>query len=344
MAETAFKQKGLAHGRRTAGEAYAAVDLGTNNCRLLIAEPTPKGFRVVDAFSRIVRLGEGVASTGRLSEGAIERTIDALNICAAKIRRHRTLRARHVATEACRKAENCLDFVGRVEAATGLKLEIINVAEEARLAIAGCAPLLDREVPNALVIDIGGGSSEVIWRRGARGQDSDVGVLSLPLGVVSFTERFGGDRFSRELYEEMVEAVHCQLGAFEDEHGIAELARAGTVQMVGTSGTVTTLASVHMGLKRYVRSRVDGCTIRFSDVARISRELAAMDFEARSRIGCIGPDRADLVVSGAAILEAMCRKWPVGRMRVADRGLREGILLGLMAQDGHTIHQHASAA
>ncbi len=161
--------------------------------------------------------------------------------------------------------------------------------------------------------------------------------------MVSFTERYGGDRFTPDLYEEMVDDVLGRLGDFEAEHGIAELARAGTVQMIGTSGTVTTLASVHMGLKRYVRSRVDGCTIRFSDIARISRELAALDLRGRARIGCIGPDRADLVVAGAAILEAMCRKWPVGRMRVADRGLREGILLGLMAQDGHGVETRAAA-
>ncbi len=179
MAESAFKHRQTANGRRATGAApgtaYAAVDLGTNNCRLLIAEPSPRGFRVVDAFSRIVRLGEGVASSGRLSEGAIERTIEALNVCAAKIRRHRTLRARHVATEACRKAANCNEFVERVASATGLELEIINTAEEARLAIAGCAPLLDRRVPNALVIDIGGGSSEVIWRRGAARDDPSQG-------------------------------------------------------------------------------------------------------------------------------------------------------------------------
>jgi exopolyphosphatase/guanosine-5'-triphosphate,3'-diphosphate pyrophosphatase len=336
MAQAAFNRSGMTRGRRALGPTYAAVDLGSNNCRLLVAEPSPRGFRVVDAFSRIVRLGEGVAASGALSEDAIARTIDALGVCASKIRRHRTLRARHVATEACRKAANCRYFVDRVEAATGLRLEIISVAEEARLAIAGCAPLLDRRVPNALIIDIGGGSSEVIWRHGTAGRGgAEVGILSLPLGVVSFTEKFGGDHFTLELYEAMVDEVHARLAPFEAEHGIAEAARAGTVQMVGTSGTVTTLASVHLGLRRYVRSRVDGCTIRFADIARISRELAALDFAGRARIGCIGPERADLVVAGAAILEAICRKWPVGRMRVADRGLREGILLGLMAQDGH---------
>lgn len=320
--------------KRTNRPAYAAVDLGTNNCRLLVAEPSVKGFRVVDSFSRIVRLGEGVAATGRLSDEAIDRTIDALRICASKVRRASAIRVRNVATEACRKAENCDLFMDRVQNETGLDFEIITAAEEARLALSGCVPLFDPAVSGSMVFDIGGGSTEVIWQPE---QGKPIHVLSLPLGVVNLSERYGGDRIDNADYMRMVDETSRLLAGFEKDQQILPRISAGQVQMVGSSGTVTTLASVHLGLRKYVRSRVDGTTMRFDDLLRISRMLADMTRQERAAITCIGPDRADLVVGGVAILEAIIRTWPVGRMRVADRGLREGILLGLMAQDGHAV-------
>ena len=320
--------------RRTNRPAYSAVDLGTNNCRLLVAEPSAKGFRVIDSFSRIVRLGEGVASTGRLSEEAIVRTIDALRICAAKMRRADVIRVRNVATEACRKAENCDRFVERVLNETGLGFEVISPAEEARLALSSCSPLFDRRIPGSMVFDIGGGSTEIVCRPEL---DAPIRVLSLPLGVVNLSERYGIDRIAPADYERMVEEATGLLADFEKEERFLPRISAGQLQMVGSSGTVTTLASVHLGLRRYVRSRVDGATMRFDDLLRIGSMLAGMSRAERADIACIGAERADLVVGGVAILEAIVRMWPVGRMRIADRGLREGILLGLMAQDGHSI-------
>ena len=320
--------------RRTNRPAYAAVDLGTNNCRLLVAEPSAKGFRVIDSFSRIVRLGEGVAATGRLSGPAIDRTIDALRICAAKMRRADVIRVRSVATAACREADNCDLFVERALTETGLDFEIISAAEEARLALNSCMPLFDSDVPGVMVFDIGGGSTEIVCRPD---RDAPIGVLSLPLGVVNLSERFGGDRISSADYTRMVEETSGLLAAFEKDQQFLSRISAGQLQMVGSSGTVTTLASVHLGLRKYVRSRIDGATMRFDDLLRIGRMLAGMSRDERAAITCIGADRADLVVGGVAILEAIIRMWPVGRMRIADRGLREGILLGLMAQDGHRI-------
>lgn len=323
---------------RVDGPTYGALDLGTNNCRLLVAQPTADGFEVVDAFSRIVRLGEGLATTGRLSDRAIGRTIDALRICARKLRRHRTERSRLIATEACRLAENCPNFIKRVAAETGLDLEIISAEEEARLALIGCAPLLDGPEPNAVVFDIGGGSTEVIWVRGGADGELDAAVtdcLSIPAGVVNFAERYGGDAFEAEEYEAMVADATAMLAEFEQKHGIAQKVAAGEVQMLGTSGTVTTLASVHMGLRHYDRSKIDGCYMDLEDIKATTRRLAGLDYAERADIGCIGLQRADLVVGGAAILDAICRLWPVPRLRVADRGLREGILLLLMAADGH---------
>lgn len=310
---------------------YAAIDLGTNNCRLLIARPSGRKFRVIDAFSRIVRLGEGLASSGSLSEEAMSRAIDALKVCAAKIERRAVTHARSVATEACRRAENCEAFLARVRAETGLQIETISSVEEAVLAFQGCAPLLSVRRPRALVFDIGGGSTELGWLRLRSGRPPQIlDTLSIPVGVVTLTERYGGSRIAPEVYRAMVDEVTAQLRGFAEENGSNRRVAAGAVQMLGTSGTVTTLAGVHLGLLRYNRSLIDGCYLDFAAIREVSRGLAAMTCEERKANPCIGPDRADLVVAGCAILEAICTLWPVGRLRVADRGVREGILAGLM--------------
>ncbi len=309
---------------------YAALDLGTNNCRLLIARESPAGFRIIDAFSRIVRLGEGVGRDGRLSDAAIERTIDALKICAEKIRRRGVTHGRHVATEACRRASNGASFLERVSRETGIDLEIISAAEEARLAVVGCAPLLEAPRRQALLFDIGGGSTELMWLRVGRGSTPRmVDLLSLPYGVVNLAERYGGRQVGQESYESMVEEVRAALAPFEEKHGIAAAIERGLVQMLGTSGTVTTLAGVHLDLARYDRALIDGCYLDFEALRAVSKRICAMSYEERAAHPCVGPERADLVIAGVAILEAICRAWPVGRLRVADRGVREGILVGL---------------
>lgn len=314
-----------------AGPVYAALDLGTNNCRLLIARPASEGFKVIDAFSRIVRLGEGLGSNGSLCETAIERTIDALRICARKMTLRGVTHARSVATEACRRATNYAAFLDRVRAQTGIALEIISTREEARLALAGCLPLLDGSEPHALVFDIGGGSTELIWLSLAAGGDIH-GTFSIPCGVVNLAERYGGDRIGPEVYAAMVTEIQVRLATFEMAHAIGRQIARRAVQMLGTSGTVTTIAGIHKQLPRYDRAAVDGCHLTFAEVEAANRRLAGMDYRERSALACIGPDRADLVVAGSAILEAICRTWPVGRLRVADRGLREGILMNLMGE------------
>ena len=312
---------------------YAALDLGTNNCRLLVARPARGGFRVVDAFSRIVRLGEGLSTTGALSEAAMARTIEALKVCAGKIGQRKVTAGRYVATEACRRAENCNEFIDRVRDEIGIELEIISTGEEARLVVAGCAPLLHPRIPHALVFDIGGGSTEIVWlrRHGSRyGVPEILGSVSLPFGVVTFTERFGGIEVSPAIYRAMVAEAEAALHPFEREHGIRREVRARQVQMLGSSGTVTTLAGVHLALPRYIRACVDGSMLTFDQIELVSRHLAGLDIEGRAANPCVGRERADLVLSGCAILDAICAIWPVGRLRVADRGIREGILFELM--------------
>jgi len=310
-------------------DVCAALDLGTNNCRLLIARRRGAGFHVIDAFSRIVRLGEGIAATGRLSEAAMERTLSALRVCAGKVSRSGVRRARYVATEACRRAANCGEFIDRVRRDTGIPIEIISSDEEARLVVAGCAPLLDPAVPGALVFDIGGGSTELVWLDLADEAAPLVrDYVSVPQGVVTLADRYGGRVVSAATYAAMVDEIETALAPFEAKHEIAPRIADGSVQLLGSSGTVTTLAGVHLDLPRYDRNRVDGSALDFAEIERASRRLAAMCWEERAAHPCVGEERADLVLAGCAILEAICRLWPVGRLVVADRGIREGILLG----------------
>lgn len=322
--------------------SYAAIDLGTNNCRLLVAEPVappprtaspgPR-FRVIDAFSRIVRLGEGLQQNGVLSEAAMDRTIRALAVCARKVAYHRVAGMQAVATEACRRAANCDDFLARAQAETGLDLTIIDVREEAALAVAGCAELLNRTTPYAVIFDIGGGSTEVIWARVPGDPAAEPQILdswSIPTGVVTLAETFGGDQIADETFEAMVSHVAADLGPFEAANAISSRVQGRSVQMIGTSGTVTTLAGIRLGLRRYDRRRVDGTFLEFGDARAVTDSLLQLDCAGRAAQPCIGVERADLVIAGCAILEAICRTWPVGTLRVADRGLREGILHRLM--------------
>jgi exopolyphosphatase/guanosine-5'-triphosphate,3'-diphosphate pyrophosphatase len=313
-------------GARHLADTYAALDLGTNNCRLLVARGMGRGFRVIDAFSRIVRLGEGLAATGVLSEAAMTRTIEALKVCAGKVAHRRVTRARYVATEACRRAANCAEFVERVQSDTGIAIEIISTDEEARLVVAGCAPLLDRRVPYACVFDIGGGSTELVWLRVPRVE----GFISLPHGVATLSDRYGVREVTTQIYGAMVAEMRAAILPFEERHGIAARIARREVQMLGSSGTVTTLAGIHLKLPRYNRAMVDGSVLGFDSVREVSQRLTGMSYDARAAHPCIGGDRADLVLAGCAILEAICLLWPVGRLRVADRGIREGILLGLL--------------
>jgi exopolyphosphatase/guanosine-5'-triphosphate,3'-diphosphate pyrophosphatase len=328
------------HGRRRTGQrVYAALDLGTNNCRLLIAEPRRHGFRVVDAFSRIVRLGEGIAHTGRISEPAMDRAVEALKICRRKLAERSVSRARLIATEACRAAVNGSEFLARVKDEADLDLEIVSRETEARLAVTGCAGLVDLAGDGAILFDIGGGSSELVWidLSGAsahRGVDRAIRAwASLPVGVVTLAERFGGHEVDATLFEAMVADVAARIDAFRGVADVDRAAAGGRVHLLGTSGTVTTLAGVHLGLERYDRRRVDGLWLASADVDAMVARIRAMSHAERVASPCIGHDRADLVIAGCAILEAIRRRWPCERLRVADRGLREGILSELIAAD-----------
>jgi len=327
--------------RRSRGPLYAALDLGTNNCRLLIARPHEAGFRVLDGFTRIVRLGEGLSTTGRLSDAAMDRTMEALRLCRNKLREHEPTRMRLIATEACRAASNGEEFIARVERELGLKLEIVDRQTEASLAVTGCADLIEEESAGALMFDIGGGSSELAWldfrggrpRRTGRMASSIRSWQSLPVGVVSIAEKFGGVEVTPDSFEAMVAFVAGHLRQFRGREKLRQMIAEHPVHLIGTSGTVTTLAGLHLGLERYERQKVDGLWMSREQIDATMSALLGMPFERRVAHPCIGKDRADLVLPGCAIFEAIRREWPTERVRVADRGLREGILISLIDAD-----------
>ncbi len=346
-AKPAHRSRHRSHNHFQNQTAYAALDLGTNNCRLLVAIPTRPGqFRVIDAFSRIVRLGEGLGGSSRLSSAAMDRAVEALKVCRDKLHARPIERARLIATEACRSAENGAEFIQRVHDEAGLKLEIVDRETEARLAVSGCSSLVDRAAKSIILFDIGGGSSEIALvntenHRGGRLANHIKAWTSLPVGVVTMAEKFGGGHHvTPERFNEMI-AYAMQLlrdnanpelmaSSIEGSRSVS----GGEFHLIGTSGTVTTLAGVHLDLPRYDRRRVDGLWMSSSQVDGINSKLLNWSFEERSANACIGSDRADLVLAGCAILEAIRRVWPSDRLRVADRGLREGILTEMMADDG----------
>ncbi|RXZ64390.1 Ppx/GppA phosphatase family protein [Pelagerythrobacter rhizovicinus] len=315
-------------------QAYAALDLGTNNCRLLIARPSGENFTVIDAFSRVVRLGEGLAMSGRLSDAAMDRALGALRVCAEKLRRRHVYLARSVATEACRRAANGAEFIERVRRETGIVLDVISAQEEARLAVLGCHILLERGEGPAVIFDIGGGSTELVLIEPEGAVPRILDWQSVPWGVVSLTDMVTKSESTAEgrlaRYAEMRRVVADSFAPFAER--IAGSARTEReIRLLGTSGTVTTLASVHLELPQYDRRAVDGLIVPSTAMRAISTRLAAMSAEERGRLPCIGHDRAELVVAGCAILEAILDIWPAERLGVADRGIREGILRSLMA-------------
>ena len=329
----------VGHVRQEGGprrQAYAALDLGTNNCRLLIARPSGENFTVIDAFSRVVRLGEGLAASGKLSDTAMERTLAALHVCAEKLRRRNVHLARSVATEACRRASNGAAFIERVREETGIVLDIISAQEEARLAVLGCHILLEDGVGPAVIFDIGGGSTELVLIEPGGPVPRILDWLSVPWGVVSLTDSVqppdGTKQGRAARYREMRRLVSESFAPFAER--IAETARkSGTIRLLGTSGTVTTLASIHLELPQYDRRAVDGLIVPSHSMRDISLRLSTMSEKDRRTLPCIGDDRANLVVAGCAILESILDIWPAKELAVADRGIREGILRSLMAAD-----------
>jgi len=338
MAKPPRSRRGKATGRSGgANRTYAALDLGTNNCRLLVAERTASGgLRVVDSFSQIVALGEGLAATGQLSDAAMQRAIDALRKCSDKVKKHRPVQSRFIATQACRAASNGRAFVSEVRRTVGLPMETISPKEEAKFALLGSLDLVDPAYDFALVIDIGGGSTELSWidaksatARGVKGcatRPPILGWASFPVGVVTLSESIAGD----DRYNRMVQHVTTMMRANDAATRFGPLFRAGRGQLIGNSGTVTSLVAVHLGLDRYIRSVVDGSWVNSVELRQTMKRLSDATPEERANERCLADGRSELMLPGLAILDAIFETWPSSRVRVGDRGLREGILLSMM--------------
>ena len=315
---------------------YAAIDLGTNNCRLLIARAYGKTYRVIDSFSRIVRLGEGLFNSYEINEDAIKRTIEALSVCKRKMNAKGIFKTRAVSTEACRKATNTEQFYKKVILKTGIEFETLSPKQEAQLTLDGCTQLLEKSISQAIVFEIGGGSTEIMWVKIINSDKAIISaMLSIPFGVVSLSEQYANSTIKMDLYEKIIAQVDQKLAPFDQEYGISSYLSRNEIQMLGTSGTVTTLGGIYLNLPRYDRSKVDGLDMCVNTIRAISLKLLRMKHAERVENGCIGEERADLVVMGCAILEAICRRWPISSIRTADRGIREGLLKGLV-QDNFT--------
>ncbi|MEK9672953.1 MAG: Ppx/GppA phosphatase family protein [Rhodospirillaceae bacterium] len=311
---------------------FAAIDLGTHNCRMLIAQPSNEGPAVIDGFSRMVRLGEGLTKSEKLCENAIYRTIGALKVCAKKISKHNVVKARHVATEACRLARNRSDFFDRVHDETGIRLEAIPPEEEADLTLTGCLPLLKDGPSRALLFDIGGGSTELNWVDLTGALPRTIAMTSLPVGVVNLMEKNGCPDCTKEGFRCLVGEIDYMLQPFDDANGISNHFNQEGALLLGTSGTVTTLGALHLNLPRYDRSQVDGLVLDFSVIEDMAAEVSSMSWEQRRDLPCVGPERADLMVMGCAILTAITERWRSDRIRIADRGVREGLLVQMMQE------------
>ncbi len=330
----------ISRSHRFTAPAFAALDLGTNNCRMLVGTPAGDGFRVVDSYSRIVRLGEGLQNSNRLSEAAMERALAALCACADRLARRAVRSHRAIATEACRRADNGAEFLARARAATGLDIQVIPPREEAELAVESCAPLLRDAGRRAVLFDIGGGSTEIAWMRLAgSGRPELIGYQSMPAGVVTLAERFGAAGTEPGGFEAMVDFVTGQLAGFEQIHCIRHEIRQGGVALIGTSGTVTTLAGIALGLPRYRRALIDGAALDLATATAALEQIRQMGVAGLAQHPCVGPDRAEFVLPGCAIYAAIAGLWPAETLTVADRGLREGMLLRLIRADRR--HQRA---
>jgi exopolyphosphatase/guanosine-5'-triphosphate,3'-diphosphate pyrophosphatase len=313
-------------------KVFAAIDLGTNCCRLVLANPTPSSFKVIETYSKVTRLGQGIIQKNELSRQAVDRTISALKICSEILSEFEPIQQhRFVATAACRRAKNCDEFLARVKKETGVELEIISPKEEARLAVAGCMPLVNRSITKTLVFDIGGGSTEISWATiTPHGKTNVEGYVSIPYGVVTIAEAFPGDDMTSLAYDAVVDKTMKLLLEFEEKYNIYEHMKNQEVQVIGTSGTVTVLGALHLNLSKYNRSVVDGLTLTIEDIEKVIRKIKRIGNEGRIKHSCIGKSKADLTIAGCAVVEAITKIWPILEITVADRGIREGILLDMI--------------
>ncbi len=304
-----------------ARSAIAAIDCGTNSTRLLIADADG---RVVDREMRITRLGQGVDASGRLAPDAIARCVDVLAQFRGTMDRHGVSRGRLVATSAVRDASNGDEFLGAAAATTGLTPELLTGGEEGRLSLAGAVGELDPGDGPFLVLDIGGGSTELIAGDGP--DDPRLAAVSLQLGCVRVSERFlsSDPPTARELADAEAE-IATQL-----ESASTTSSRFGAARrLVGLAGTVSTLASLQLGLVEYQRDRIHHTKLRAAAVEEWWRRLAAESAPARLKRPGMEAGREDVIVGGTMILAAVMRTFGFAECLVSEADILDGLIASM---------------
>ncbi|MES0370726.1 MAG: Ppx/GppA phosphatase family protein [Mariprofundaceae bacterium] len=309
---------------------HASIDVGSNTLRLLIARPVPnspntataQAWEIIDYRHLITRLGEGLHESGRLSDAAMERTLQALQLFKSVIDHHQVAseQLRATATAAVREAKNGTLFQQQAEKKTGIHLSIIDGEEEAKLSLLGASSVLHEETSSdMLLFDIGGGSTEFVRSKNS----SAIDAISCKLGVVRLVEaHLHSDPPSTEDYLTMKKAAHDHLEMVA-EHW-RKISGSAPKSLVGTAGTVTTLAAVQMNLVPYDPEQVNNHQISHENFISLRNHLLNLNHEQRQNIPAIEPGRADLIIAGLAIIEAIMEKWGYKSLITVDAGLLEG--------------------
>lgn len=298
----------------------ATIDLGSNTVRLLVADVEGPGrWRVVAEHQTVTRLGEGLAATGALGEVPMARTLAVVRDYVARGAALGATETRIVATSAVREAANGSVFAAAVERATGWRVRVVSGEDEARLTLLGVRHGVGPLAGPVVVFDIGGGSTEYILADGEQVR----ATASLRLGVVPLAERYPfPERVDRSRYAALLREVMRQLA----RELPAEILSARPAHLVGTAGTVTTLAALDLGLPRYDAGRVQGHRLSRAAIERLGARLGSLTVGERAALPCLEPGRADLIVPGVAIVMATLDCLGVDGLTVSDSGLREGIL------------------
>ncbi len=310
---------------------YAAIDVGTNTIRLLVADAEDTAtYRPVFQDQVITRLGERIQETGVLAAGAVERTIAVLQRFAETAKEMGAKEVVAVATSAAREAKNQREFLDRARRDAGLELRVASEEIEATLTALGVSHALGPAWPNIVIIDIGGGSTEFISLR----QVKLAGHLSLPIGVVKITEAYlKNDPPTADELEAVSAFLEERLATVPASLDLPE----GAI-LVGTAGTPTTLATIDLGLAPYDPERVTGHRLSRSRIEQLLEHLCSLPLAERRQIVGLEPSRADVIVAGTLLTFEVMTLFGFDELTVSDGGLREGILLHHLAQRKDSSH------
>lgn len=322
---------------RDAKKYFAAIDLGSRNCRTIVGCQSKAGaFEYIETYSKSVSLADGVAASKKLSRKSMDRTIEALAFCSKVLSRYAGLTYLAVATDAMRRAENASVFIKRVKRELGLIISIITPQEEAYYAALGCIEVLSLETEIFVVFDIGGGSSEIALCRQKSDKDIElIDSLSIPYGVINLLE--SKDHLTFSGYSNLVQKISDLSRDFLNQYATT-LDFVNNFQCIGTSGTTTTVAALNMNLRFYDREKINDSILQFSEILKTVHYVQSLSEDERKLHPYISQSNEDLVLGGLTILEGIVRGLPASTITVTDRGVRDGVVYALTHDKckGHT--------